>query len=144
MRTSALVVAAGLALGLAAGRVSANPVGVPPNAIAVPVEDGHEVRIDLGSPQTHGWYVKVWGSYKVGDTEYKANGSAKDGVNDPKSGCVFITSTDGGACFYPSEDQGNKSHEFLKSVHGAGPFTLVIEPPAGAQGAFYYRLENAP
>lgn len=144
MRALALVAIAALTTAFAAGQGHANPVGVPPNAIPVPVEDGHEVRIELGSPQTHGWYVKVWGSYKVGNTEYKANGSAKDGVNDPKSGCVFITSAGGGVCFYPSEDQGNKSHEFLKSVHGVGPFTLVLQPPPGARGAFYYRLENAP
>ena len=144
MRKPCLIIGAALTLATSAGQGSANPVGVPPNAKEVAVNEGQPVRIDLGSPQTHGWYVKIWGSYKVGDQEYLANGTAKEGVFDPKSGCVYVMSADGGQCFYPSEDQGNKSHEFLKSVHGAGPFTLMLDPPAGAHGAFYYRLENAP
>ena len=144
MRKRSFVAAAAMALLLAAPQAGANPPGVPPNAIMVAVEDGKPVKVDLGSPQTHGMYVKVWGSYKVGDKEVLASGDAQEGVNDPKTGCLYIASSEGGQCFYPSENQGNKSHEFIKSVHGAGPFTLTIEPPAGAQGAFYYRLENAP
>jgi hypothetical protein len=144
MRTPFLLMSTAAVLLALAGHAGANPPGVPPNATEIAVDEGKPVHIDLGSPQQHGWYVKIWGSYKVGDADVMASGNAKEGENDPKSGCVYVVSPQGGVCFYPSENQGNKSHEFLKSVHGTGPFALTIDPPAGAHGALYYRLENAP
>jgi hypothetical protein len=62
----------------------------------------------------------------------------------PGTGCVYIAWEGGGQCFFPSENHGNWAHEFLKSIHGGPPITLGLIPPAGAKGAFYYRVDNAP
>jgi hypothetical protein len=78
------------------------------------------------------------------NTPVRAEGAAKEGEFNPGSGCVYIAWEGGGQCFFPSENQGNRGHEFLKSIHGGPPITLGFIPPAGAQGAFYYRVDNAP
>jgi hypothetical protein len=57
---------------------------------------------------------------------------------------VHIAWEGGGQCFLPSENPGTRAHEFLKSVHDGPPITLGFIPPAGAHGAFYYRIDNAP
>ena len=67
MRSKVVVAAVALALVLAANRAIANPVGVPPTAKPVDVNEGEKVSIELGTPTAHGWYVLIWGSYKVGD-----------------------------------------------------------------------------
>jgi hypothetical protein len=67
-----------------------------------------------------------------------------EGEFNPGAGCVYIAWEGGGQCFFPSENQGNKAHEFLKSIHGGPPITLGLIAPAGAHGAFYYRVDNAP
>jgi hypothetical protein len=108
------------------------------------VIEGKTISIDLGTPTAHGWYVLIWGSYKVGDQEFLANGAAKEGEFNPQAGCVYIAWEGGGQCFFPSESQGNRAHEFLKSIHGGPPITLGFNPPAGAHGAFYFRVDNAP
>ena len=142
MRTKFAMAAVALALVAAASRVVANPPGVPSTAKPFDVNGGEKVSIDLGTPPSHGLYVKIWGSYKIGDQEFLANGSAKEGAFDPAAGCVYIAWEGGGQCFFPSER--NTGHEFLKSVHVGTPITLGLVPPAGAHGAFYYRVENAP
>ena len=133
-----------LALVAAASRVIANPVGVPPTAKPFDVIEGEKINIELGTPTAHGWYVLIWGSYRVGDQEFLANGVAKEGEFDPGAGCVYVAWDGGGQCFFPSESQGNKAHEFLKPIHGGPPVTLGLVPPAGAHGVFYYRVDNAP
>ena len=85
----------------------------------------------------------IWG-LQGGDQEFLANGAAKEGEFNPNSGCVYIAWEGGGQCFFPSENQGNRAHEFLKSIHGGPPITLGFIPPAGAQGELYYRVDNAP
>jgi hypothetical protein len=144
MRSMFAVAAVALALVAAASRVIANPVGVPPTAKLLDVIEGKTISIDLGTPTAHGWYVLIWGSYKVGDQEFLANGAAKEGEFNPQAGCVYIAWEGGGQCFFPSESQGNRAHEFLKSIHGGPPITLGFNPPAGAHGAFYFRVDNAP
>jgi hypothetical protein len=144
MRSKLAVAAIALALVTVAGRLIANPLGVPPTAKPFDVIGGQKISIELGTPTAHGWYVLVWGSYKVDDQEFLANGAAKDGDFSPDAGCVYIAWEGGGQCFFPSESQGNKAHEFLKSIHGGPPITLGMVPPAGARGAFYYRVDNAP
>jgi hypothetical protein len=144
MRSKFAVAAVALALVAAASLVIANPVGVPPTAKPFDVIEGKTISIDLGTPTAHGWYVLVWGSYKVGDQEFLANGAAKEGEFNPGAGCVYIAWEGGGQCFVPSENQGNRAHEFLKSIHGGPPITLGLIPAAGAHGAFYYRVDNAP
>ena len=144
MRSRFAVAAVALALVVAASRVIANPVGIPPTAKPFDVIEGKTISIELGTPTAHGWYVLIWGSYKVGDQEFLANGAAKEGEFNPGSGCVYIAWEGGGQCFFPSENQGNRAHEFLKSIHGGPPITLGFIPPAGAHGAFYYRVDNAP
>ncbi len=129
---------------VAASGVVANPLGAPPTAKPFEMIEGKPISIALGTPTAHGWYVPVWGSYKVGDKEFLANGAAKEGEFDAGSGCVSVAWQGGGQCFFPSENQGNKAHEFLKSIHGGPPITLGLIPPAGAQGEFYYRVDNAP
>ena len=144
MRSKIAAAAGALALVTAAGRVIANPVGVPPTAKPFDVIEGEKINIELGTPTAHGWYVLIWGSYKVGDQELLANGNAKDGEFNPSAWCVYVAWDGGGQCFFPSENQGNRAHEFLKSIHGGPPVTLGLVPPAGAQGVFYYRVDNAP
>jgi hypothetical protein len=144
MRSKVVVAAVALALVLAANRVIANPAGVPPTAKPVDVNEGEKISIELGTPTAHGWYVLIWGSYKVGDQEFLANGAAKEGEFNPGAGCVYIAWEGGGQCFFPSESQSNRGHEFIKSIHGGPPITLGLVPPAGAHGAFYYRVDNAP
>jgi hypothetical protein len=136
--------AVALAFVITASRVAANPVGVPPTAKPFDVVEGEKIGIALGTPTAHGWYVLIWGSYKVGDQEFLANGAAKEGEFNPAAGCVYIAWDGGGQCFFPSENQGNKAHEFLKSIHGGPPIALGLIPPAGAHGGFYYRVDNAP
>jgi hypothetical protein len=133
-----------LALVAVASGGLANPVGVPSTAKPFDVIEGEKISIELGTPALHGWYVKIWGSYKVGDQEFLANGAAKEGEFNPGAGCVYIDWKGGGQCFFPSENQGNSGHEFLKSLHIGLPITLGLVPPAGAHGAFYYRVEGAP
>jgi hypothetical protein len=144
MRSEFAVAAVALALVAGASPVAANPAGVPSTAKPFDVNEGEKVSIELGTPSAHGWYVKVWGSYKVGDQEFLANGAATDGGFKPNAGCVYIAWEGGGQCFLPAESLGNAGHEFLKSVHVGAPITLGLVPPAGAHGAFYYRIENAP
>ena len=79
-----------LALVVAASRAAANPVGVPPTAKPIEVTEGNKISIELGTPTAHGWYVLIWGSYKVGDQEFLANGAAKEGEFNPGAGCVYI------------------------------------------------------
>ena len=86
----------------------------------------------------------IWGGYKVGDQEFLANGAAKEGEFNPGAGCVYIAWEGGGQCFFPSENQGNRAHEFLKSIHAGPPITPGFIPPPGAHCAFYYRVDNAP
>jgi len=140
MRSKFAVAAVALALVVAASRVIANPVGVPPTAKPFDVIEDKKISIELGTPTAHGWLVLIWGSYKVGDQEFLANGAAKEGEFNPGAGAW----EGGGQCFFPSENQGNKAHEFLKSIHGGPPITLGLIPPAGAHGAVYYRVDNAP
>jgi hypothetical protein len=144
MRTQFAVATVALAFAAAASQAIANPLGVPPTAKPIDVIEGKNISIELGTPTAHGWYVLVWGSYKVGDQEFLANGAAKEGEFNPASGCVYIAWEGGGQCFFPPENQGNRAHEFLKSIHGGPPITLGLVPPAGAQGEFYYRVDNAP
>lgn len=144
MRSEFVMAAVGVALVAIASRVVANPPGVPSTTKPFDVNEGEKVSIELGTPTPHGWYVKIWGSYKVGDQEFLANGAAKEGEFKPDSGCVYIAWEGGGQCFFPSESLGNTGHEFLKSVHVGTPITLGLVPPPGAHGAFYYRVENAP
>jgi hypothetical protein len=144
MRSKLAVAVLALALVAAASQAKANPVGVPPTAKPFEVIEGKAISIELGTPTAHGWYVLIWGSYKVGDREFLANGAAKEGEFNPQAGCVYIAWGGGGQCFFPSENQGNKAHEFLKSIRGGPPITLGLIPPPGAQGAFFYRVDNAP
>jgi hypothetical protein len=144
MRSKFAAAALALALAVVGSRVFANPLGVPPTAKPFDVIEGKKISIELGTPTAHGWYVLIWGSYKVGDQEFLANGAAKEGEFNPSAGCVYIAWEGGGQCFFPSENQGNNAHEFLKSIHGGPPITLGLIPPAGAHGAFYYRVDNAP
>jgi len=144
MRSRFAVAAVTLVMVVAAGRAIANPLGIPPTAKPFDVIEGNQIGIALGTPTAHGWYVLVWGSYKVGDQEFLANGAAKEGEFDPGTGCVYVAWEGGGQCFFPSENQGNRAHEFLKSIHGGPPITLSLIPPKGAQGTFYYRVDNAP
>ena len=85
----------------------------------------------------------IWGGYKVGDQEFLTNGAAKEGEFNPGAGCVYIAWEGGGQCFFPSENQGARAHEFLKSVHGGPPIALGLTRPQ-ARTAFYYRVDNAP
>jgi hypothetical protein len=103
---------AALALVVAASRVTANPLGVPPTAKPFDVVEGEKISIELGTPTPHGWYVLIWGSYKVGDQEFVANGAAKEGEFNPGSGCVYIAWEGGGQCFFPSENQGTERTSF--------------------------------
>jgi hypothetical protein len=103
---------------------------------AIRCDRGQEDSIELGTPTAHGWYALISGSYKVGDQEFLANGVAKEGEFHLSAGCVYIAWESGGRCFFPSENQDNKAHEFLKSIHGGRPITLGLIPPAGAHGAF--------
>jgi hypothetical protein len=144
MRSRYAVAASALASVMAASGVIANPLGIPPTAKPFDVVDGKTISIELGKPTAHGWYVLVWGGYKVGDREFLANGSAKEGEFNPGAGCVYIAWEGGGQCFFPSENQGNKAHEFLKPIRGGPPITLGFLPPAGAHDVFYYRVDNAP
>ena len=144
MRSKIDAAAVALALVTTASRVTANPVGVPPTAKPFDVIEGQKIGIELGTPTAHGWNVLVWGSYKVGDQEFMANGAAKEGEFNPGAGCVYIAWDGGGQCFFPSENQGNRGHEFLKSIRGEPPITLSLIPPSGAHGTFYYRVDNAP
>ena len=144
MRREFNVSAAALALVVVATQVIANPLGVPPTAKPIDVAEGKKISIELGTPTAHGWYVLIWGSYKVGDQEFLANGAAKEGEFNPGAGCVYIAWEGGGQCFFLSESQGNRGHEFIKSIHGWPPITLGLVPPAGAHGAFYSRVDNAP
>jgi len=118
MRSRLTLAAVALVLVVAAGPVIANPPGVPPTAKPFEVIEDRKISIDLGTPTAHGWYVLIWGSYKVGDQEFLANGAAKEGAFNPGAGCVYIAWEGGGQCFFPSESQGNRAHEFLKSIHG--------------------------
>ncbi len=144
MRTKFAVATVALAFAFAASQAIANPLGVPPTAKPIDVIEGKNISIELGTPTAHGWYVLVWSGYKVGDQEFVAQGAAKEGEFNPASGCVYVAWEGGGLCFVPSENQGNRTHEFLKSIHGGPPITLGLIPPAGAQGEFYYRVDNAP
>ena len=144
MRSRIAPAAIAFELAAVANPAAANPLGVPPTAKPIEVIEGKTVSIPLGTPTAHGWYVLVWGSYKAGDQEFLANGRAKEGQFDPSAGCVYIAWEGGGQCFFPSENQGNRAHEFIKPVRGGPPITLGFSPPAGAQGAFYYRVDNAP
>ena len=144
MRSRLTLAAVALVLVVAAGPVIANPPGVPPTAKPFEVIEDRKISIDLGTPTAHGWYVLIWGSYKVGDQEFLANGAAKEGAFNPGAGCVYIAWEGGGQCFFLSESQGNRGHEFIKSIHGGPPITLGLIPPAGAHGTFYYRVDNAP
>ena len=83
MRSKFAVAALALALVAAASGVIANPVGVPPTAKPIDVIEGKTISIELGTPTAHGWYVLIWGSYKVGDQEFLANGAAKEGEFNP-------------------------------------------------------------
>jgi hypothetical protein len=88
MRSTFAVAAVALALVAAASRVIANPLGVPPTAKPLDVIEGKTISIELGTPTAHGWYVLVWGSYKVGDQEFLANaptlpGTAAGSVSSP-------------------------------------------------------------
>lgn len=143
MRKRILLFAAALPLILAAAPGQANPPGVPPDAKPISVDEGTPVKIDLGTPPPHGWWVKVWGSYKIGDTDFYATGKATDGVNDPATGCVFLTLPDGGQCYYPAELVAKYGREYLKSAHGSAPVMLTIQPLAGAHGTLYYRVDFA-
>ena len=91
MRSKFAASAVVLALIVAASRVHANPVGVPPTAKPFDVVEGKKVSIELGTPTAHGWYVLIWGGYKVGDQEFLANGAAKEGEFNPGLGCVYIS-----------------------------------------------------
>lgn len=144
MRSKFPVAAVALAVVAVTSRVIANPLGVPPTAKPFDVAEGKTINIELGTPTAHGWYVLIWGSYKVGDQEFLANGAAKEGEFNPGSGCVYIAWNGGGQCFFPSENQGNRTHEFLKPIRGGPPITLGLNPPPGAHGIFYYRVDNAP
>ena len=84
MRSTFAVAAVALALVAAASRVIANPLGVPPTAKPLDVIEGKTISIELGTPTAHGWYVLIWGSYKVGDQEFLANGAAKEGEFNPR------------------------------------------------------------
>jgi hypothetical protein len=108
MRSRCAIAALALALLMAAGGVIANPLGIPPTAKPFDVVEGKTISVDLGTPTAHGWYVLVWGGYKVGDQEFLANGSAKEGEFNPGAGCVYIAWKGGGQCFFPSENQGNR------------------------------------
>ncbi len=66
MRSKFAVAAVALALVVAASRVIANPVGVPPTAKPFDVIEDKKISIELGTPTAHGWLVLIWGSYKVG------------------------------------------------------------------------------
>src|SRR5580704_984517 len=121
MHSKFAVAAVALAWVIAANGANANPPGVPPTAKPFDVIEGKEVSIPLGTPTAHGWWVLVWGSYKVGDQEFLANGAAKEGEFNPGAGCVYIAWEGGGQCFFPSESQGNRAHEFLKSIRGGPP-----------------------
>ena len=55
MRGEFSAAAATLALVVAAGRVIANPVGVPPTAKPFDVIEGKTISIALGTPTAHGW-----------------------------------------------------------------------------------------
>ena len=90
MRSKFAVAAVALSLVAAASRVIANPVGVPPTAKPFDVIEGKTISIELGTPTAHGWYVLIWGSYKVGDQEFLANGAAREGEFNPGAGCVYI------------------------------------------------------
>src|ERR1700679_1181804 len=116
MRSKFTVAAFALASVVAASRVIANPIGVPPTAKPFEVTEGNKISIELGTPTAHGWYVLIWGSYKVGDQEFLANGVAKEGEFNPGAGCVYIAWEGGGQCFFPSENQSNRAHEFLKAI----------------------------
>ena len=78
----------------------------------------------------------------MGDQEFLANGAAKEGEFNPGAGCAYVAWEGGGQRFFPFENQGNKAHEFLKSI--LPPIMLGLIPPAGARGASYYRFDNAP
>ena len=106
MRISFATAIGVLALAGPAGGANANPVGVPPTAKLIDVVEGQSIDIELGTPTAHGWYVLVWGGYKVGDQEFLANGAAKEGEFNPGAGCVYIAWEGGGQCFFPSENQG--------------------------------------
>ncbi len=97
MRSKFAVAAVALALIVLAGRVIANPAGVPPTAKPLDVIEGKKISIELGTPTAHGWYVLIWGSYKVGDQEFLANGAAKEGEFNSNSGCVYIAWEGGGS-----------------------------------------------
>ena len=66
MRSRLTLAAVALVLVVAAGPVIANPPGVPPTAKPFEVIEDRKISIDLGTPTAHGWYVLIWGSYKVG------------------------------------------------------------------------------
>ena len=55
MRSKFAVAALALALALAASRVIANPLGVPPTAKPIDVVEGKTISIELGTPTAHGW-----------------------------------------------------------------------------------------
>ncbi len=140
MRSKFAVAAVALALVVAASRVIANPVGVPPTAKPFDVIEDKKISIELGTPTAHGWLVLIWGSYKVGRSGVPGEWRRQGGRVQPW--CRRLGGR--GQCFFPSENQGNKAHEFLKSIHGGPPITLGLIPPAGAHGAVYYRVDNAP
>ena len=115
----------------------ANPVGVPPTVKPFDVIEGKKLSLELGMPTAHGWYVLVWGSCKVEDQEFLANGAAKEGEFNPGAGCIYIAREGGGQCFFPSENQGDRAHEFLKSIQAG-------RRSRWAGWRFYYRVDNAP
>src|SRR5271165_146408 len=112
MRSKFAVAALALALVAAASGVIANPVGVPPTAKPIDVIEGKTISIELGTPTAHGWYVLIWGGYKVGDQEFLANGAAREGEFNPGAGCVYIAWEGGGQCFFPSENQATGRMSF--------------------------------
>jgi hypothetical protein len=79
MRSKFAGAALALALVAAASGAIANPVGIPPTAKPFDVIEGKTISIELGTPTAHGWDVLIWGSYKMGDKEFLANGAAKEG-----------------------------------------------------------------
>src|SRR5208282_5454288 len=62
MRSKFAVAPVALALVVAASRVIANPLGVPPTAKPFDVIEGKTISIELGTPTEHGWYVLIWRS----------------------------------------------------------------------------------
>ena len=70
--------------------------------------EGKTISIELGTPTTHGWYVLIWGGYKVGDQEFLADGSAKEGEFNPQAGLRVRRLGGRRAVFLPLREPGQQ------------------------------------